>query len=260
MKIKQCKMLNNVQEKTFKNFFKKYSLKKYNNKDKPSIFFSLWNFRFIKEHKFFALIIWRGTDIIKMGKKLKEIKKMKNVYHIAISSYIAKDLDKYDIKYKFIPVVGVSLKYFKPTLMGDEIYAYVPNINPKKYHERYGMEIIRKIQTKCKYKINIVYVDQYSRKELVKVYERCFCGLRMTKHDGLPNQVIEMGVMGRRSFYNGNIPGSIKWNTNVEKIVQDIEEEAKKINTINYEYSEEIRKFIDIDDKWLDTNYWEKKF
>lgn len=260
MRIKQCKMLNNIQEKTFKNFFKKCSLKKYSNINKPAIFFSLWNFRSIKKHKSFALIIWRGSDIIKMERKLKSIKKMNNVYHVAISSYIAKDLEKYNIKYKFIPVVGVDLKYFKPTLMGNEIYAYVPNTNPKKYYERYGMEIIKKIQKKCKYKINIVFNNQYHRKELVKIYDKCFCGLRMTKHDGLPNQVIEMGLMGRRSFYNGNIPGSIKWDTNVEKIVPDIEQEAKKINTISYKHSEEIRKFIDIGDKWLDTDYWKKKF
>jgi len=258
MRIKQCKMLNIEQKKTFKYFLKKYSLKKYDNYNKPSVFFSSWNFRSIREHNSFGLVIWRGSDIIKMGKRLKTIKKMKNIYHVAISSFIANDLDKYGIKYKFIPIVGVNLKYFKPSLMGNEIYTYVPDTNSNKYYNRYGMENIKKIEKKCKYRIKITSPNQYNRKDLVKIYDKCFCGLRMTKHDGLPSQVIEMGVMGRKSFYNGNIPGAIKWNENdIDKILEGIEKEAQKIGTIDLEYSKRIEKFIDVGSEWLDTGYWE---
>ena len=252
-------MLNKTQEKRFKSFFKKYSLNKYNNFKDPAVFFSLWGFGLIKKHSGFAVIIWRGSDIVKMRHRLKSIKKMKKVHHIAISSYIAKDLEEYGIKYKFIPVIGVDLKYFKPCLMGDEIYTYVPSVYPKKYHERYGMKIIKKIQKKCKYKINIIDSStKYNRKEMFETYKRCFCGLRITKHDGLPNQVIEMGLMGRKSFYNGNIPGSIKWGKNIDKIIYDIDKEAKKINTIDYNYAKEINRFIDVGDEWLNTKFWKE--
>ena len=252
-------MLNGNQEERFKSFFKKYSLNKYNNFENPAIFFSLWGFGLIKRHKGVAVIIWRGSDIIKMENKLKSIRKMKNVYHVAISSYIANDFEKYGIKYKFIPIVGVDTKYFKPCLMGNEIYTYVPSVFPKKYHERYGMAVIKKIQKKCKYKINIIDSStKYNRKEMFEIYKRCFCGLRMIKHDGLPNQVIEMGLMGRKSFYNGDIPGSIKWDKNIDKIISNIDEEAKKINTINYEHANEIEKFINIGSDWLNLNFWQK--
>ncbi len=252
-------MLNSKQEKRFKYFFKKYSLSKYYDSKKPSIFFSSWNYGFIRKHNSVGIIIWRGSDIVKLKKYLKTIKKMKNIYHISISSYISKDLEKYDIKYKFIPIVGVDLKYFKLCPMGNEIYTYVPNHKTNKYYERYGMKIIKEIEKKCKYKINIIdSPTKYNRKELFKIYKKCFCGLRMTKHDGLPNQVIEMGLMGRRSFYNGDIPGSIKWDKDVNKIIDNINKEAKKINTIDYNYAEKINKFIDVGDKWLSTKFWEK--
>lgn len=260
MRIHQCKMLNNDMYSRFSYFFKKYSLKKYNNPNKPSIFFSLWNYSSIKYHKSFALIIWRGSDILKMERVLKSIRKKKNIYHVAISSYISNDLKKYGIDHKFIPIVGVNNKYFKPTLMGNEIYTYIPNSNSLKYYPRYGMNIIDKIRKKCKYKINIMKnCNQYTKEELVKIYNRCFCGLRMTKHDGLPNQVIEMGLMGRKSFYNGDIPGSIKWNKkDIRDIVENIEKEANKIGTINLDYAEKIKKFVDIGEDWLCTEFWEK--
>ncbi len=261
MRIKQCKMMDRSQKNIFENFFKKYSLGGYVDTRKPSVFFSLWKYGRLVVHQSFALIIWRGTDIIRIEKKLKRIKERKNTYHIAISSYIAKDLDKYGIKYKFIPVVGANMKYFKPCPIGDEIYTYVPSHNISKYHERYGMEFIKKIKKRCKYKINIVKPNQYTKRELFKVYSRCFCGLRLTKHDGLPNQVIEMGLMGRKSFYNGDIPGSIKWDGNdIDKIIENINEEAKKIGTTDYTYANKIKDFIDVGEKWLDTKFWDKKF
>ena len=250
-------MLNDAMYNRFSYFFKKYSFKKYYDPNKPSVFFSLWGYGAIKNHKSLAVIVWRGTDILKMEGRLKSIKKRKNTYHISISSYIAKDMEKYGIRYKFIPIVGVDNKYFKPTVMGNEIYIYIPHDN-KKYNDRYGRNIVEKIKKNCDYKINIVASDQYKRKDLVKIYSRCFCGLRLTKHDGLPSQVIEMGLMGRRSFYNGDIPGSIPWSKNVDNIIENIEEEAKKIGTVNYSYSKRISNFINIKDNWLDTKFWEK--
>jgi len=253
-------MIRNIQ-KNFSYFLKKYSLKKYDNVNAPALFFSLWSSGAIKKHKSSAVVIWRGSDIVKLEGVLSYLKKRKNVYHIAISSYISEDLKKYGIKHKFIPVVGLNMEYFKPCIMGNEIYAYVPDHFTKKYYERYGMKIIKKIKKICKYKINIVTSkSKFNKKELAKIYSRCFCGLRMTKHDGLPNQVIEMGLMGIKSFYNGNIPGSIKWNKNdIGHIVENIEKEAQKIGTINYEYADEIKEFINIKEDWLDIDFWEKQ-
>jgi len=249
-------MASGKMEKKFSYFFKKYSFKKYSDPHASSVFFSLWNYSAIKYHRGLALIIWRGTDILKFGSRLKTLKKRKNTYHVAISSYIAKDLDKYKIKYKCIPIVGVNNSHFKPVLMGDEIYVYMPLHNAK-YKERYGKNVIDKVRKKCKYKINEISMGQYNRKKLAHIYEKSFCGFRFTQHDGLPNQVIEMGLMGRRSFYNGNIPGSIKWSSqDINKIVRDIEEEAKKINTIDYDYANVISNYVDSGDSWKNIDFW----
>jgi hypothetical protein len=67
-----------------------------------------------------------------------------------------------------------------------------------------------------------------------------------------------MGLMGRKAFYNGNIPGCINWNkNNIDKIIRNIEKESEKINTIDYEYSNQIKEFINIDDKWKYTEFWQ---
>ena len=69
-----------------------------------------------------------------------------------------------------------------------------------------------------------------------------------------------MGLMGRRSFYNGDIPGSIKWNRNdIDSILENIEKESKKIGTTDFDYANEVKKFIDVGEKWLYTEFWENK-
>jgi len=262
MRIKQCKMLDRYQKDIFRYFRKQYSLRKYNDPKKPALFYSLWTFGRLAAHESFALIIWRGSDIIRerMVKKLTKIAARKNTYHIAISSYIANDLKKAGIKYKYIPIVGIDMQKFKPSMMGDETYVYIPDINNRKYCKKYGADIVGKIQKKCKYKINIIQSNQYKRNKLIKIYKKCFCGFRFTSHDGLPNQVIEMGLMGRRSFYNGDIPGSIKWNRNdIDSILENIEKESKKIGTTDFDYANEVKKFIDVGEKWLYTEFWENK-
>jgi len=254
-RIRQCYIPENM-KKSFSYFFEKYSLDYYKDREKPSLFFSGWSCSPIKKHKSLGVVIWRGTDIT--NDKILSLKNKKYIYHIAVSSFIKEDLKNQNIKYKFIPVVGRDMSIFIPTLLGNEIYAYAPYNDNLKYFKRYGMDIIKKIQKKIRYKINIIkYSNKYSRKEMKEIYNLCFCGLRLTEHDGIPSQVIEMGLMGRKSFYNGGIPGSIKWNKkDIDSIVEGIKEEAKKIGTIDYDYSDKIKNFINIGDNWLNVRNW----
>lgn len=253
-KVRQCS-IPDYMEKRFSYFFEKYSLKKYDNKKQPSLFFSGWDMGKAKRHRGIGVMIWRGSDAT--DDRILKLKKKKNIFHISISSFISDDLRRNGVKFKFIPVVGVDVSKFKVCPLGDEIYTYVPSHKTDKYYHRYGMKTVLNLQKRIKYKINIIdSPNMYTRKKIRDIYSRCFCSFRFTEHDGLPSQVIEMGVMGRRSFYNGDIPGSIKWDKNVDKIVENIELEAARIGTLDTEYSDEIKKFIDIGTDWLKIKHW----
>lgn len=251
-KINQCYISPHMRD-NFSYFFKKYSLKEYYDRNEPSLFFSGWDLGPIKKHRGLGVIIWRGTEAT--DDRILKFKNKRNIFHISISSFITNSLIRNNVRYKFIPIVGRDMSIFKPSPLGGEIYTYIPNHHTDKYYKRYGMAVVSEIQKRIKYKINIINSpNQYTREELLKIYKTCFCGLRFTKHDGLPSQVIEMGLMGRKSFYNGDIPGSIKWNKKkVDKIIKNIDKESKRIGVTDYEYSNEISKFIDIGTEWLET-------
>lgn len=254
-RIKQCYIPDHM-EKRFSYFLEKYSLKKYHDKNKPSLFFSGWDLGPIKKHKDIGVVIWRGTE--STDGRISKFRRKGNISHASISSFITEDLVRNRVRYKFIPIVGIDMTNFKACPLGDEIYTYIPDHSSDKYYKRYGMNLVLEIQKRVKYKINIINSpNQYTREELLKVYERCFCSFRFTKHDGLPSQVIEMGLMGRKSFYNGDIPGSIKWNgKKVNVVVDNIKQEATKIGTVDMDYSDEIKKFIDIGSDWLKIKHW----
>ena len=237
---------------------KRHNLRNYDNKKEPVIFYGLYrkDIELMESHKSLLVLIWRGSDILQHG-HLEAAKNTKtNIRHVAISSYIRDDLERYGIKYTYLPIVGSTTKDIKPLPLGDEIYVYLP----KTRHEFFNEDIVRQIKKRCKYKINIAtHIDHYTRKELLKVYKKCFCGIRLCPHDGLPNQVIEMGLMGRRCIHNGNLPGSIRWNkNNIDGIIDSINGEAKNIGHINKKLYKKMKKLVNIDNDWLNVGYWDK--
>lgn len=182
-------------------------------------------------------------------------KSKKNIKHISVSSFISSDLKKAGIKFKFVPLVSADMSGIATEPLGDQIYTYIP----KSRYDFYGGKIVEKLKKKCKYKINIsTRFNRYTHNKLMGIYKRSFCCLRLTKHDGLPNSVVEMGLMGRKAIYNGDTPNSIKWNKKyINKIIENIEIEAEKIGTVQKNVSDDMRKYINVGDKWLYKEFWD---
>jgi len=60
-----------------------------------------------------------------------------------------------------------------------------------------------------------------------------------------------MGMMGRRSIYNGGVPTAIMWH-NIEDIIYNITEEYKnRGNAKIKDTSKTIKKYINTGDNWL---------
>jgi len=256
MRIDQCEFAES-RLGMFGYFLEKYNLKKYYSSKNPAIFFGMYSklgLNVLKKHKSLAVVIWRGTDIISEKKRLESVLKIKNVNikHVAISDFIKKDLKNVGISYKFIPLAASRVDNLQSCPLGDEIYIYAP----KTRYQFYGGEYLDKIKNKCRFKINIgTSSNCYTKEELYNIYKRSFIGLRLTKHDGIANQVIEMGLMGRKCVHNGNHPNCIHWK-NSKSILKSIERESQYIGKIREDVSISVKKYIDVGEDWLDTDFW----
>jgi len=252
MRIKQGRVSTSVRF----NFLEKYDLSIYNNIKKSTIFFGCYNpqkdFNNIINHQGLGILVWCGSDIQMINfHKIIKIKNRKNIKHIAISKFIADDLRKLGIEFKRLSIYP-SKNIPDPQPLGDYIYSYVPKFR----YDYYGGRIIDKLKKLLpNEKFIITSNEQYPKEEVIEFYKKSFIGLRLTQHDGLPNTVIELGLMGRRCIYNGILPNVIAWN-GILDIIKKIKTEKLMIGQTNVQMAYAMSNFLNLDDSWLNEKFW----
>ena len=269
MRIRQLYTSPGMSADWGKRLRKKYGLQKYQDKNRPAIFYGFFSAapRVVARHQSTAVILWAGTDTQKLCKykifnhkipnqvSYAKVLSMPQVYHICRSACMQKDLEQCKIPYKFVRVSPGYPWLFFPKLLGPSIYCYGHKAKSDKYG---GLEIskLQRIFPDIKFLTQDLLNETIPYEDMHLIYEQCFLNLRLTKHDGLPNSVLEMGLMGRRSVYNGDIPGSISYDSFAD-IVSAIMKERKKIGSLGDKaLSTEIRNMLNISDEWLDTNFY----
>ena len=85
--------------------------------------------------------------------------------------------------------------------------------------------------------------------QLVDVYKKCFIGLRLTKHDGLSNTVVELGLSGRRCVWNGGSPNAVRWST-VDSVVEAIKAEQLLVGVENVGLHDQMLEFLALPPGW----------
>jgi len=231
-----------------KKFAKKYNLKPYTNARKPVVIFGLFghkDYRVLRKHKSKCIVLFRGSDALKIGREEAEIIKRKNPVVYAIGGFISEDLKKWDIPHKILPL-SPTVPNIPCQPRGDKIYCYIKRDGGVKYNQKLAQEVSDRTG------IDIIFTKfkQYSRSELMEVYKQCFIGLRLNEHDGLPNTVLELGLMGRRSIYNGGIPESIPWS-GVEDICENVLLEYKNRHEPNESISKSIKNYLNVGNEWM---------
>ena len=229
------------------NFLKKFKLKDYGDTHAPCVFFGCYKGRndlgIILNHKGLVVLCWGGTDILGMTPEDFASLRKDNIKHIAISRYIGDDLNRQGFKYRSVPITAAPLR-FNPVPLGISIYTYLDKRRP----DFYGEPIIRLLEDR--YDI-IRGTGDIPKEKMGEVYSRCFLGLRLTKHDGLPNTVVEMGLMGRRCVYNGLLPNAINYKSTAD-IINAIEHERKKIGMVQFDVARKMFDYLNIGNTWLD--------
>ena len=226
---------------------KKYNLQDYTNINEPVIFNGMYSERDYIDavnHKGHLTIVWCGSDALNLKKYQKYLPQLLKARHIAKSEFISEDLKKLNIPHIILPITPTEIiKNIQPR--GDKIYIYSTTSK-----NNYGYNMLGEIKEKTGLEIIETTYNKYTPEELKEVYKQCFIGLRLTKHDGLPNTVVELGLMGRRSIYNGKLPSAIPYK-DVDDIVRIIKNEYKNRHINNSLIVEEMYNYLNIDESWL---------
>jgi hypothetical protein len=245
MRITHGRVSNSI--KAFKDaYLKKFKLINGFDFFRPVVFFGMYedqDYKAFLQYTKTIIVVWCGTDTLMINPQRLKILQSRNAIHIVKSKFQSADLNKLGISHEIIPISWQSFE-LDPVPLGKKIYHYGKG-------ERYGEQYLPEIEKRTGIEIVKTTVNTYPREKLLEVYKDCFMGLRLTTHDGLPNTVIELGMMGRRCIYNGRLPNSIGW-FDVKDICANIENENRNRDCWDIKkISAETKKFIDIGDSWL---------
>ena len=214
----------------FKNrAFKKYNLKEYYDKDKPCLFFGMYNNKDltqIKNHKGLRIIIWCGEDANPMNANssttIDEIKKLNNIIHISKSKSTYENLKSKNIISILIDYNVVDTKLFYPVSkseLGSKIFIFNGQHKGREhiYGEKYYKEVIKKLP-----QYEFIFSNKLNAKweEMANIYKQCFIMLRLTSNDGNANSVQECEAMNIPVIHNQSGYG-LKWKS-VKDIIQHI--------------------------------------
>jgi hypothetical protein len=254
-------------ESFMKPFKLKYKVRNYTpdiDKNDPLICFGCYTktvMHWIVAHKGLCVIVWSGSD--SMGLKgqtwfVNYCKENKDrIRHIAHSHWIQSDLKAVGLEYIDKVVFPVTFDWlrFEPT-KGSNLYHY--HVRDKNRYSFYGTDLVNDLEKRKKLpfiKTAFGHVELYSD-DLYKLYASCHTGVRLTTHDNMSLSCVEMGLMGRRSIFNGNIPGAIPFADRAEATRVILEAHINKPEPDRL-LSEEMREFVYDDEKWLNTEYYD---
>ena len=208
-----------------KRFKKKYCKKKY--QECICVFFGMYSLKDIItliKHSGYKFLIWGGTDCNwnynERVKRFEIIKKIPNLYHIAISKDIQERLHLKHIESIFFDMNLVDTKLFRPvSIKGKSVFIYngITKGNEDIYGEKTYKEVVKRLP-----EFNFIYsnVLNLPYEKMPEIYAKCFIGLRLTEHDGNANMVQELKAMNIPVVHNLSDYG-LKWK-NVDNIIEYI--------------------------------------
>lgn len=227
--------------------FDKYHLTEYTDRSKPVVIFGMYTAQDLQTYLFHqgrVIVVWCGSDGMKLSHGNAELIKSRKAVHYTMGQFVGDDLKRFGIKHTVSAITPTRVN-LSPVPRGNKIYAYGMD-EP----EFYNIELVKRIGQRLHLEVVLTGHNTYSFDQLVRVYAECFIGLRLTPHDGLACSVLELGLMGRRSVFNGGAPYSIPW-TNEEDVYHAVLKEYRDRKKDNRYISRAFKKYINDDDLWL---------
>lgn len=239
MKYNQAHISRSLEGLT-KEYRRKYKLSTYRDSAEPLLFIGMYrqkDFDLFCQHKGEKAVVYCGSDALDLP--IEWVEELSQHTNYSISNFTKESLLSKGIDSHYYPINATNKKDWKVAPMGDSIYWYYSPSCP----DIYGGEYIEEIEKRTGLNVIKAHLKSYSKKELQDIYSKCFINLRLTKHDGCPNTNLQMGLVGRPSIYNGDLPHSIKWS-NIGDICLSIMEVYENRHKPNIHIANDFINFV----------------
>lgn len=241
------------------NFRTRWNLDRYVDKTEPCVFFGLYNEmdrKLLLDHESYSIVIWGGGEFedynIKFASSLDKC--------IMVGyGWMEETYRRLNIPFQKLILPVKNYSDFKPTPLGDKIYAYSGVHGNRGSYLNWNSYIHPLIDYYGSDKV--IYTSFKSLEVLIEeYYNNSFIYIK-PKDKGGSTTMWELGYMGRKTVANnqGNLPNVLNFS-DLDDIKRHIDAESKKIGTIQNELSEQVHSVFMNDNAWLNLNYYEEYF
>ena len=251
-------------------FLECWDLREYDNPEEPAVFYGLYydwdrDKKWMKEssidietynnHKGFKILLCGAVEY--SGDQFNRIDK-ESLNLVAVDDLEVKLANKLKLLYKHLKIPYFDFDRYLPTKLGDKIYSHIPLRENdgewgKNFENMFQYEKLMKLfgeDTFCFPK------EWTAPHEMLPYFNQSFVNIKQHKVRGTVTSW-KLGVMGRNTITinTEGAPNFLVYKSD-DDLLRLVDEESKKIGTVQNGVSEKVKSYFHQSDDWLHKDYW----
>jgi len=256
--IFQCYASEPMEEHFAAGFRSRWNLTHYHDPYAPTVMFGWYNntvdVDFLNSHKGPLVMVWGGADL--EDRRIQHLAKLPNVLGSpAYRPAMINKFKKYNYKYRELVIPLKSYDRFKPTPLGDKIYVYKGWRVDRGHYFKWNEYIQPLINEwgESNFIFGMGHDIEYVHENY---YKNCFVYIKPNERGG-STSMWELGHMGRKTIAQNQsgAPNVLEFK-DLRHIAELVNEEAKKIGTVQEEVSLNVQSYMNNNNQWLNLNFW----
>lgn len=252
----QCYASEPMEEHFAKGLRERWNLSEYSDTNAPTVMFGWYNddedVAFLNNHKGPLIMLWGGADMNQH--RAVPLSRRPNTYQLGYA-WQSRILTSWNVSHKQAIVPIKDYTRFTPVPLGDKIYVYkgwrVDRGGYFKWNE-FIQPLIRE-WGEDNFIFGMGHDIDYVHENF---YKKSFVYIKPNERGGSTG-MWELGCMGRKTIAQnqGDAPNVLEYS-DIRDIANLVNQEAKKIGTVQEDVSIQVQKYMMNTNEWLNLDWW----
>ena len=251
-------------------FLKCWNLRKYDNPEEPAVFYGLYfdwdgdkkwptkssvDIETYNNHKGFKVLLCGAAEY--SGGQFNKIDK-ESLNLIAVDDWEVDACKALKLPYKHLKVPYFDFDRYLPIKLGDRIYSHIPLRENdgewgKHFENMFQYEKLMKLFGEDTFCFPKEWTPVH---KMLPYFNQSFVNIKQDKVRGTVTSW-KLGVMGRNTITINveDAPNFLQYKSD-DDLLRLVDEESKKIGTIQNGVSEKVKSYFHQSDDWLHEDYW----
>ena len=251
-------------------FLECWNLREYDNPEEPAVFYGLYfdwdgdkkwptkssvDIETYNNHKGFKVLLCGAAEY--SGGQFNRVDK-ESLNLIAVDDWEVDACKALKLPYKHLKIPYFDFDIYQPTPLGDKIYSHIVVGEKegewgKEFNKTFKYEKLMKLFGEDMF----CFPEEWKlAHEMLPYFNQSFVNIKPHKIRGAVTSW-KLGVLGRNTITvnTEDAPNYIHYSTD-DELKRLVDEESKKIGTVQNEFSEKTRNYFHQSDDWLHEDYW----